>query len=170
MKKLILLLGLIFVIGYSFGQKFAFVDSEYILSKIPTYKGAQDKVNQLSKEWQKEVEAEYAEYDKLFKEYQTEKVLLTDEMKRVREQELENKEKAVKELQRSYFGQDGLLFKKRQELMKPIQDEVYNAIKTLAETGNYSIIFDTAGGANILYTDPKHDKSDEILEKLGYKK
>ncbi len=170
MKKSILILGLIFVFSYSFGQKFAFVDSEYILSKIPTYKGAQDKVNQLSKEWQKEIEAEYAEYDKLFKEFQTEKVLLTDDMKKVREQELSKREAEVKELQRKYFGQDGMLFRKRQELMKPIQDEVYNAIKTLAETGNYSIIFDTAGGTNILYTDPKHDKSDEILEKLGYKK
>jgi len=170
MKKSILILGLIFVFSYSFGQKFAFVDSEYILSKIPAYKGAQDKVNQLSKEWQKEIEADYAEYDKLFKEFQTEKVLLTDDMKKVREQELSKREAAVKELQRKYFGQDGMLFRKRQELMKPIQDEVYNAIKTLAETGNYSIIFDTAGGTNILYTDPKHDKSDEILEKLGYKK
>jgi len=170
MKKSILILGLIFVFSYTFGQKFAFVDSEYILSKIPAFKGAQDKVNQLSKEWQKEIEAEYAEYDKQFKEFQTEKVLLTDDMKKAREQELATKEKAVKELQRNYFGQDGMLFRKRQELMKPIQDEVYNAIKTLAETGNYSIIFDTAGGTNILYTDPKHDKSDEILEKLGYKK
>lgn len=170
MKKIILILGLIFVSNLTFAQKFAFVDSEYILSKIPSYKAAQDKLNQLSKEWQKEVEAEYAELDKVTKDFQTEKILLTEEMRRTREQELNNKEKAVKEIQKKYFGQDGLLFKKRQELMKPIQDEVYNAIKTLAETGNYSIIFDTAGGANIIYTDPKHDKSDEILEKLGYKK
>jgi outer membrane protein len=164
------ILGLIFVFSLTFGQKFAYVDSEYILSKIPAYKAAQDKINQLSKDWQKEVEAEYADLDKLFKEFQTEKILLTDEMKKNREKELEDREKAVKDLQRKYFGQDGMLFQKRQELMKPIQDEVYNAIKTLAETGNYSIIFDTASGANILYTDPKHDKSDEILEKLGYKK
>jgi outer membrane protein len=170
MKKSILILGLIFVFNFTFAQKFAFVDSEYILSKIPSYKAAQDKLNQLSKDWQKEIEAEYAELDKVTKDFQTEKILLTEEMRKNREQELNNKEKAVKELQKKYFGQEGMLFKKRQELMKPIQDEVYNAIKTLAETGNYSIIFDTAGGANIIYTDPKHDKSDEILEKLGYKK
>jgi outer membrane protein len=170
MKKSILILGLIFVSHFTFAQKFAFVDSEYILSKIPSYKAAQDKLNQLSKEWQKEIETEYADLDKAIKDFQTEKILLTEEMRKNREQDLNNKEKAVKELQKKYFGQDGLLFKKRQELMKPIQDEVYNAIKTLAETGNYSIIFDTAGGANIIYTDPKHDKSDEILEKLGYKK
>lgn len=170
MKKALLILGLIFVSGIMFGQKVAYVDTDYILSKIPAYKAAQDKINQLSKEWQKEVEAEYIELDKALKDFQTERVLLTEEMRKNREKELENKEKVVKDLQKKYFGQDGLLFIKRQELMKPIQDEVYNAIKTLAETGNYSMIFDTAGGANIIYTDPKQDKSDEILEKLGYKK
>jgi len=169
MKKVALIIIFLFLMVQSYSQKFAYVDTEYILSKIPAYKAAQDKLNQLSKEWQKEIEVEYAEVDKLYKDFQTEKILLTDEMKTNREKELTNREKSVKELQKKYFGQDGMLFKKRIELIKPLQDEIFNAIKTMAETGNYGIIFDTSGGATILYTDPKHDKSDEILEKLGYK-
>ncbi|HAN17673.1 MAG: hypothetical protein A2X13_03505 [Bacteroidetes bacterium GWC2_33_15] len=169
MKKVALIFVFLLLIVQAYSQKFAYVDSEYILSKMPAYKAAQDKLNQLSKEWQKEIEAEFQEVNKMVKDFQTEKILLTEEMKTLREQELVNREKEVKDLQRKYFGQDGLLFQKRVELIKPIQDEIYNAIKVMAETGNYGIIFDTSGGASILYTDPKHDKSDEILEKLGYK-
>jgi len=169
MKKVALIIIFLFLMVQSYSQKFAYVDTEYILSKIPAYKAAQDKLNQLSKEWQKEIEVEYAEVDKLYKDFQTEKILLTDEMKTNREKELTNREKSVKELQKKYLGQEGMLFKKWIELIKPLQDELFNAIKTMAETGNYDIIFDTSGGETILYTDPKHDKSDEILEKLGYK-
>jgi len=169
MKKV--LFGLIFVsISLSLSaQRYAFVDTEYIMNNIPAYKAAQDKLNQMSKDWQKEIETEYAILDKMYKDYQSEKILLTNEMIKQREAEIAAKDRSVKELQKQFFGPDGELFKKRQELIKPIQDEVYNVIKDIAESGNYAIIFDTASGSNILFTDPRYDKSDEVLEKLGYK-
>jgi outer membrane protein len=105
----------------------------------------------------------------MYKDFQAEKVLLTNEMIKQREAEIAAKDKEIKDLQKRFFGPGGELFKKRQELVKPIQDEVYNVIKNIAESGNYAIIFDTAAGASILFTDPKYDKSDEVLEKLGYK-
>lgn len=170
MKKLVLT-SLALLIGVvTFAQKYAFVDSEYILSNIPTYESAQEQLDQISIQWQKEIEAIYSEIDKMYKEYQAEKVLLSEEMKTKRENDIIEKEKSAKDLQKKYFGKDGELYKKRQELIKPIQDEIFNAVKELAEEGNYAIIFDTAGGGlSMLYTDPKYDKSDDILEKLGYK-
>ncbi len=153
----------------SYAQKFAYIDTEYILNNIPAYKQAQDQLDKLSEGWQREVENMYAEIDKMYRDYQAEKVLLTEEMKKKREEEIMNKEKAAKELQKKYFGQDGALFKKRDELIKPIQDEIYKAVKELATEGGYAIIFDSSAGASILYTDPKLDKSDAVLQKLGYK-
>ncbi|MGC8803527.1 MAG: OmpH family outer membrane protein, partial [Bacteroidales bacterium] len=138
-------------------------------NNIPAYKQAQDQLDKLSEGWQREVENMYAEVDKMYRDYQAEKVLLTEEMKKKREEEIMNKEKAAKELQKKYFGQDGALFKKRDELIKPIQDEIYKAVKELATEGGYAIIFDSSAGASILYTDPKLDKSDVVLQKLGYK-
>jgi len=169
MKRFIIFIFIFIVPNFIFGQKFAYVDTEYILSNIPSYKAAQDKLDNLSKEWQKEIEKEYAQVDKMYKDFQTEKVLLTDEMIKQREAEIVDAERAVKALQRKYFGTNGELFKKREELIKPIQDEVYTVIQDIAQSGNYAIIFDSATGANILFTDPKYDKSDEVLEKLGYK-
>jgi outer membrane protein len=169
MKQIIL--GLVFVciaLG-THAQRYAFVDTEYIMNNIPAYKAAQDKLNKMSVDWQKEIEQEYNELDKLYKEFQSEKVLLTNEMIKQREAELAEKDKSIKDLQKRFFGPGGELFQKRQELIKPIQDEVYSVIKDIAESGNYAIIFDTASGSNILFTDPKYDKSDEVLEKLGYK-
>lgn len=150
-------------------QKFAFIDSEYILGNIPSYKSAQEQVDKLSAEWQKEIEAKLADIDKMYKDFQSEKVLLTEEMKVKREDEIVKKEQDVKDLQKKYFGRDGMLFKKRQELIKPIQDEVYNAVKALAAEQGYAIIFDTASNTGILYSNPKNDKSDEVLQRLGYK-
>ncbi|HAF30620.1 MAG TPA: hypothetical protein DCG75_16385 [Bacteroidales bacterium] len=169
MKKL--LFGLLFILisTHIFAQKYAFVDTDYILNNIPAYKAAQDKLNQLSADWQKEIEVEYTIVDRMYKDFQAEKVLLTNEMIKQREAEIAAKDKEIKDLQKRFFGPGGELFKKRQELVKPIQDEVYNVIKNIAESGNYAIIFDTAAGASILFTDPKYDKSDEVLEKLGYK-
>ena len=169
MKRTVFIITFLFIAACSFGQKYAYVDTEYILSNIPSYKAAQDKINTLSKDWQKEIEAEYAVIEEMYKDFQTEKVLLTNEMIKQREQEINVAERSVKELQRKYFGPNGELFKKREELIKPIQDEVYNVIQEIATSGNYAIIFDTAAGASILFTDPKYDKSDEVLEKLGYK-
>ena len=169
MKKIIISLFAILLSGAAYSQKFAYIDTEYILNNIPSYKSAQDQVDKLSDTWQKEVEGMYADIDKMYKTYQNEKVLLTEEMKRKREEEISSKEKEVKDLQKKYFGQDGALYKKRDELIKPIQDEVYKAVKEMAIEGGYAIIFDSSAGANMLYTDPKFDKSDAILQKLGYK-
>jgi outer membrane protein len=172
MKKLLLLFSVIVLLSLSsgFGQKYAFVDTEYILGKIPSYKTAQEQLDQISKDYQKEIETAYAEVEKLYKGFQTDKVLMTEDMKQKKEDEIVNKEKLAKDLQKKYFGKEGELFKKRQELIKPIQDEVFNAVKDMADQGNYVAIFDLAAGATILYANSKYDKSDEILEKLGYKK
>jgi outer membrane protein len=170
MKKLALTLAIIVSSLVLSAQKYAFVDTEYILSNIPTYASAQDQLDQLSVQYQKEIEAVYSEIDKMYKEFQAEKVLLTEEMKAKRENDIINKEKQAKDLQKKYFGKDGMLYKKRQELVKPIQDEIFNAVKTIAEEGNYALIFDSsASGLSMLYTDPRYDKSDDVLSKLGYK-
>ncbi|MDR1666212.1 MAG: OmpH family outer membrane protein [Bacteroidales bacterium] len=150
-------------------QKFAFVDTEYILGKIPAYKSAQGQIDKLSADWQKEIEGQYAEIEKLFKNYQAEKVMLSEDMRKKREDEIVKKEQAVKELQQKYFGPEGELAKKQQELVKPIQDEVYRAVKELAVEGGYAAIFDTSADASVLYASPKQDRSDEVLEKMGYK-
>ena len=171
MKKLILLTGFIAFTAFgAFAQKYAYVDTDYILSNIPEYKSAQQQVDNLSVQWQKEIEAKYSEIDKLYKAFQAEQILLTDDMKKKRETEIITKEKEAKELQKSKFGVDGELFKKRQELVKPIQDKVYNAIKDLATKSTYAVVFDKASGTTMLYTNPKYDKSDLILSNMGYKK
>lgn len=169
MKRL-LFSGLILLLGVSFAyaQKYAFVDTEYILDRIPSYTAAQDKLDNMSNEWQKEIEAMYAEVEKLYNNYQAERVLLTEEMRTQREEEIVTKETEAKDLQKTYFGREGMLFEKRQELIKPIQDEIYKAVKEIALAGNFAVIFDTSSGANMLYTNPKYDKSDDVLEKLGY--
>jgi len=150
--------------------KFAFVDTEYILNNIPAYKSAQGQIDKLSADWQKEIETQYGEVDKLYKNYQAERVMLSDDMRKKREDEIVSKEQAVKELQRKYYGPEGELAKKQQELVKPIQDQVYKAIKEMAVEGGYAAIFDTSADASILYANPKNDRSDEVLERLGYKK
>ncbi|HRG60184.1 MAG TPA: OmpH family outer membrane protein [Bacteroidia bacterium] len=171
MKKLIIASGIIlFTVISASAQKYAYVDSDYILSNIPEYKSAQQQIDNLSVQWQKEIEVKYSEIDKLYKAFQAEQILLTDDMKKKRETEIIAKEKEVKELQKSKFGVDGELFKKRQDLVKPIQDKVYNAIKALAEKSTYAVVFDKASGTTMLYTNPKYDKSDLILSNLGYKK
>ena len=151
-------------------QKFAYVDTDYILGQIPEYKAAQAELDKISVEWQKEVEAKYTEIDKMYKAYQAEQILLTEDMKKKREADIVAKEKEAKDLQKQRFGVDGELFKKRQELVKPIQDKVYNAVKAIAEKGGFAIIFDKASDITMLYASPKNDKSDEVLENLGYKK
>ena len=170
MKKFISFFSIILLAaGVSLAQKYAFVDSEYILDRIPSYKAAQDQLDKLAEDWQAEIEGMYDNIEKMYKDFQSEKVLLTEEMKIKREEEIIQQEQNVKNLQQEYFGRDGSLFAKRQELIKPIQDEVYRVVKEIATEGNFAVIFDTASGANMLYTNPKYDKSDEVLEKLGYK-
>lgn len=170
MKKLILFAGFAFFFSMSFAQqKYAFVDTQYILDNIPEYSAAQDKLDELSIEWQKEIEAKFKEIDSLYKKFETEAVLLPEDIKKKRENDIITKEKAAKALQKQYFGKEGSLFKKRQELVKPIQDKIYNAIEELATEGGFGIIFDKSGSLTMLYTNPKLDKSDEVLDKLGYK-
>ena len=169
MKRFIFGIVFVLVAIQGFSQKYAYVDTDYILSNIPAYKAAQDKLDEISLEWQKELEREYKIVEKMHSDFQTEKILLTRTMIKQRENEIASKEGEVKSLQNRFFGPGGELFNKRMELIKPIQDEVYEVIQEIAESGKYAIIFDTASGATILYTDPRYDKSDEVLEKLGYK-
>ncbi len=170
-KKIVSILCLVLLVSFtSRAQKIGFIDTDYILGSIPEYKAAQAEIDKLSVDWQKEIEAKYTEIDKLYKAYQADAILLTDDMKKKRENEIVNKEKEVKELQKQRFGVDGELFKKRQELVKPIQDKVYNAVKSVAEKNGLAIILDKAGQVAILYANPKYDKSEEILTFLGYNK
>ena len=150
--------------------KFGYVDTDYILGQIPEYKAAQSELDKTSLQWQKEIDIKYAEVDKLYKAYQADAILLTEDMKKKRENEIINKEKEVKDLQKQRFGVDGELFKKRQELVKPIQDKVYNAIKVVAEKSGLGFILDKSGQVSILYANSKYDKSDDVLVYLGYKK
>ncbi|MDA3866104.1 MAG: OmpH family outer membrane protein [Salinivirgaceae bacterium] len=170
MKKIIYSLLLVVTVVFAAqAQRFAYVDTKYVLDNIPEYESAQNQLNIITEEWQDEITSRYEEIEKLYKEYEIEKVLLSNELKRKREEEILDKEREVKELQKKYFGKDGELFKKRQELVKPIQDQVFNAVKEIGETGNYAVVFDVASGMGILYNDPKYDKSDEVLQKLGYR-
>ncbi|MDR2126003.1 MAG: OmpH family outer membrane protein [Prevotellaceae bacterium] len=170
MKKIILIsAGLMMLSSLAFAQKYACVDTEYILGKIPNYKSAQEQVEKLSTQYQKEVEDGYRNVDEMYKAYQAEKALLTDAMKKKREDEIIAKEKAVKALQQKYFSPDGELTKKREELLKPIQERIFNAIKNFADDGGYATIFDLANNASMIYVNSRYDVSDKILEKLGYK-
>lgn len=173
MNKIMLILAMAFFMAINsatFAQKFAYVNSEYILENISEYKTAQQQLDQLSAQWQKEIETKYAEIDKLYKAFQAEQILLTEDMKKKREDEIINKEKEVKEFQKQKFGYEGELFKKKQELVKPIQDRVYKAVKKMAEEGAYAFIFDKSSDLIMLYANPKYDKSDDVLLSLGYKK
>ncbi len=150
-------------------QKFAFVDTEYILENISEYRDAQDQLDKISLDWQKEIEAKFAEVDKLYKAFQTEAPLLPEDIKKKREDEIVQKEREAKELQKKRFGKDGDLFKKRTDLIKPIQDKVYEAIEDIAVAQGLAVIFDKSGSVTLLYASSKYDKSDEVLAKLGYK-
>jgi outer membrane protein len=170
MKKLIFALLLSVVIAFTGkAQKFGFVDTQYILENITEYRDAQDKLDKISVDWQKEIEAKFAEVDKMYKDFQTEAPLLPEDLKKQKQDAITQKEKEAKELQKKRFGKDGDLFKKRQELIKPIQDKVYEAVEELANAQGLAIIFDKAGSVTLLYANSKFDKSDEVLEKLGYK-
>lgn len=171
MKRIVLsIIAIVLISTVSIAQKIGYVDTDYILSNIPEYKAAQTEIDKISVDWQKEIEAKYGEIDKLYKIYQAESVLLTDDMKKKRENEIINKEKEVKELQKQRFGVDGELFNKRMELVKPIQDKVYSAVKQVAERGGLAFIFDKAGQVSLLYSNSKYDKSEDVLTFLGYNK
>lgn len=169
MKKylVVLLLTVLSLGGYA--QKYACVDTEYILSNVPEYKQAQKELEEVSVQWQKEVEVKFQAVDRLYKAFQAEAVILPADLKAQKENEIIAAEKEAKNLQKQRFGNDGDLAKKRSELVKPIQDRIYNAIEKVAQEKNYSVVFDKAGGAIILYVDNKTDISDLVLAELGYK-
>jgi Outer membrane protein len=170
MKKLSFIIGMVLLTSaMASAQKYAFVDSEYIRKNIPAFNTAQEQLDKLSKQWEKEVADGYAVVEQMYKSYQNEAPLLSQDMKTKREEDIISKEKEMKDLQNKYFGVEGELFKKRQELVKPIQDDILKAIKDIAVEGSYAVIFDSSTGGNILFANPKFDISDQVLEKLGYK-
>ena len=167
-KALLILVSFLLLSVGSYAQKFAYVDTDYILNNIPELNQAQDKLDEISKQWQTEIEGIYAEVDKMYRDYQTQEVLLTDEMKKKREEAIIVKEKSAKDLQKKRFGPEGDLYGKRQELIQPIQDKVYDAIQQLAANSKYAVIFDSSSDLIMLYSNPNLDKSDKVLENMGY--
>ena len=169
MKKNLLITALFCLVGFTANaQKFALIDMEYILKNIPAYERANEQLNQLSKKWQSEVEAIALEAQTLYKNYQSEAVFLSEEQKTKKEEEIVGKEKEAQELKRKYFGPEGELYKKRESLMAPIQDEIYTAVKEISDTKGYTMVIDRASAASIIYASPKIDISNEVLVKLGY--
>jgi len=151
-------------------QKIAFVDTDYMLKRIPAYEAAQEQINQLSKQWQQEVESAFQVVSNLYKTYQTENVFLSAEMKTKRENEIVEKEKQAKLLQQKYFGAEGELFKRREALIKPIQDNIYTAITTLSAEKGYVAVFDKSSKVGVLFSDPQIDISDDVLKQMGITK
>jgi outer membrane protein len=169
MKRITLLAAFLCVGLLGFSQKYAIIDTRYILDKMPEYKTAQKQLDDVAVSWQKEVDSKQAELDGMYKNFEAEQVMLSDELKKKREDQLFNKEKEVRDLQRKRFGFEGDLFKKRQELVKPIQDKVYNAVQKMAVSRGYDIVLDKSEGITIIFADPKLDKSEDVLKDLGVK-
>lgn len=169
MKKL-LFIALFAGLGLTgFAQKYAVIDTRYILDKMPEYKEAQKQLDEVAAGWQKDIDSKQAELDKMYKDYEAEQVMLSDDLKKKREDQLFNKEKELRDLQRKRFGFEGDLFKKRQELVKPIQDKVYNAIQKISVMRGYDFVLDKSEGITIIFADPKLDKSEDVLKELGVK-
>jgi outer membrane protein len=170
MKQLTLIFSLIFTLCTgAAAQRYAVVDTKYILEKMPEYKAAQKQLDQVSAQWQKEIDDKQVILDKMYKDYEGEQAMLSDDLKKKREDELFNHEKEVRDLQRKRFGFEGDLFKKRQELIKPVQDKVYNAIQKIAVSRMYDFILDKSEGITVIFADPKLDKSEDVLRELGVK-
>ena len=151
-------------------QKFALIDMEYILKNIPAYEMTNEQLSQVSQKWQNEVAALQQEAQNMYKNYQSDLVFLSAEMKTKREEEIVKKEQEAQDLKRKYFGPDGELYKKRESLMKPIQDEIYNAVKEISDDKGYQIVWDRASAMSIIFASPKIDISNEVLAKMGYSK
>lgn len=167
MKKLFLSAMIVLLALTGFSQKYAYINSEYILSNMSEYKEAQAELNRVAVMWQKEIEAKFASIDSMYRKYQVESVTMPEQMKKNREDAIIAQEKAAKDLQKKRFGQDGDLFKKREELVKPIQDRVISTVNDYAKEKGYAFVFDTAGEMTIIYADPKWDINNAILQKLG---
>lgn len=168
MKKILMMFAMLAVAFTASAQKFALVDMEYILKNIPAYERANEQLTQVAKKWQAEVDALNTEAQTMYKNYQNEVVFLSQEQKKERQEAIMNKEKEASELKRKYFGPEGELFKKRTSLITPIQEEIYNAVKDIADLRGYSLILDRASDTSIIFGSPKIDISNEVLSKLGY--
>jgi outer membrane protein len=169
MKKLFLIAGLAFFSTMAMGQKYAIIDTRYILDKLPEYRNAQTQLDETAAGWQREIDGMQAELDRMYKAYEAEQVMLSEDLKKKREDQLFNKEKDLRDLQRKRFGFEGDLFKKRQELIKPIQDKVYNSVQRLSVQRGYDFVLDKSEGITIIFADPKLDKSEDVLRDLGVK-
>ena len=168
MKRLLLIFSLFLALPLaSFAQKFGYIDSKFILSKMPEYKQASTELNAQSQKWQTEIEALRSEVDKLRKEYMAEEVLLTEDMKKERQTVIAKKDKEAKEAQNKAFGFEGMYFLKKQELIKPLQDKVFEAVEKVCKKKKLAIMFDKAGDLVMIYTNPAHDYTDFVLEELG---
>jgi outer membrane protein len=171
MKKLVL--GIVVMMSLTItanAQKYCIIDSKYILDKLVEYKDAQTKIDKMSADWQKDIDTRMQEVDRMYKTYQAERAMLSEEARKKREEEIVAKEKSVKDLQKERFGYEGSLFKERQKLIKPVQDKVYNAVQDYAKNRAYDMVLDKAGGVTLFYADPKLDKSDDVLKLLGINK
>ena len=170
MKKIIFLLCVLCATSFAMqAQKYAIIDTKYILDKMPEYKEAQLRLDGLAIEWQKELDIQQAELDKMYRDFDAEQIMLSNELKKKREDQLFAKEKNFRDMQRKRFGFEGDLFKKRQEFVKPVQDKVYNAVQKLASQRGYDFILDKSEGITIIFADPKLDKSEDVLRELGIK-
>ena len=169
MKRILLIICSILLTIGAFAQRYAVVDTKYILDKLPEYKEAQKKLDQFSELWQKEIDTKQTDLDRMYKSFEAEQVLLSDDLKKKREDELFVREKELRDLQRKRFGFEGDLFKKRQELVLPIQNRVYNAVQKLAVQRSYDFILDKSEGITVIFADPKLDKSEDVLRELGIK-
>jgi len=170
MKKLLLVLCTVMAVVFTASaQKYAIIDTKYILGKMPEYTAAEKRLEQLSIQWQAELDTLQSRLDKMYKDYDAEQYMLSDDLKKKRETELFNKEKELRDLQKKRFGYEGDLFKERQKLVKPIQDKVYNAVQKMAVGRGYDFILDKSEGITVIFADPKLDKSDDILKDLGIK-
>ncbi len=170
MKKILFIATCVMLTAFTAtAQRYAVIDSKYILEKLPEYTEAQKALDKFSEQWQQEIEQKQALVDKMYKDYEAEQVMLSDALKKKREDELYNKEKELRDLQKKRFGFEGDLFKKRQELIKPIQDRVYNAVQKLALERQYDFILDKSEGITVIFADPKLDRSADVLRNLGVK-
>lgn len=169
MKKIVFSAIAVLCLGFfAHAQKYAYVNTEYILQNIPEFAAAQEEVDKLSVEWQTEIENKFAEIDALYKQFQNDAPLLTQDMRNRRENEIVVKERAAKDLQKKRFGVDGDLFKRRQELIQPIQDKIYTAIEKRAKQRQYVFVFDRSENGGIMYADPRNDISNDVLKDMGY--
>lgn len=170
MKRLMLFMVVLLMATAGYSQRFAYIDTDFIMENIPDFKAAEEEIERVSSQWQEEIEKLFADVEQMYREYQAEAPLLPEEMRRRREEGIIERERQAKELQMKRFGREGDLFAKRQELIRPIQERVFRVVEELATSENYAIIFDKAGSMSMIFTDVRFDLSNEVLRRLGYRR